>query len=266
MNSGVIPSPPDIRDYPVSAIVPAVLLPAEVRMDDKVLSIRDQWVFPTCVGKSGASIMSAGLREELSSVFIYSKCKELDGIPNLPGTYPRIACRVMLHYGTCTTKTLPYSQMSDPVPKLKAAHYAEASSRKIKQYARATRLKDIKLALANGHLVMGCMLVGDNFVFQRGDTTVGPPTGELHGYHAIVVCGYSDARQAVRIANSWGSLWGDNGFSWLSYSVLNNPVHWPEAWVIEVGQEEPKKAAEIYPDRIFRELKRYLKKKTVRSW
>jgi len=78
--SGVIPSPPDERDYPVSAILPSVKLPLSIRLDHKIMSIRDQGWWPTCVGKAGASIMSAGFGVELSSTYIYTKCKEIDGI------------------------------------------------------------------------------------------------------------------------------------------------------------------------------------------
>ena len=263
--SGVIPSPPDSRDYHVSRIAPPVALPGEVRLDDKILSIRDQFIFPTCVGKTGASIVSAGLREELSSIYLYAKCKKLDGIPHLDGTYPRTACQVLVDHGICTDKTLPYSMMSNPMPTLKTIHHAEAASRKVTRYARANGIADIRQALANGHLLMGCLMIGDNFINCNDNTVIGTPTGNLYGYHAITVCGFSDTRQALRIANSWGKWWGDGGFAWLSYNVLNQPMHWPEAWVIEVVREEPKPKEEIsdaeksYPDRIFRDLKRLKK-------
>ena len=263
---GVIPSPPSPLDYNVSRIAVPAPLPPSVRLDEKILSIRNQWVFPTCVGKAGAGIMSAYLEEELSSIYIYSKCKEIDGIPDVPGTYLKTACQVMLHKGSCTAKLLPYSDMTDPVPKMKAVHDAEATSRKINMYAKAVSLRDIKQALTNGYMLMGCMLLGDNFMYYSGDNVIGKPTGNIYGYHAIIVCGYDDTKQALRIANSWGTKgWGDNGFGWVSYDVLNSLLHWPEAWVLDVVKKKeeplkPKTAEEIYPDRIFRELRRYLKK------
>ncbi len=251
MNSGVIPSPPDERDYPVSAILPRVTLPEAVRLDKKILSIRNQGFFPTCVGKSGAGIMSAGFKHELSSIFVYSKCKEMDGIPHLPGTYPRVAMKVMQKYGACLDKILPYSMMANPMPRVTDLHYLEAEQRKITAYARARGLEDIKQTLINGHLLMGCMLVADNFMNYRGEGIVGIPTGQTHGYHAVIICGYDDGKKALRIANSWGS-WGDKGFAWLSYDYLMNQSHFPEAWVVEIRQS----AEDIYPDRIFRLVKK----------
>lgn len=257
MNSGVILSPPDTRDYTVAAVLPSVTLPPEVRLDSKLLSIRDQGWWPVCVAKSGASIMSAGYGLELSSVYLYAKCKAIDGIPDLPGTHPRVAMKIMHQQGCCLNQMLPYNMMNDPLPRITSLHDLEAEQRKIGAYARAQSLTDIKLALANGKFLMGVLLVGDNFMNYTGGEVIGPPTGTLHGYHAIVVCGYNDQRKALRIANSWGR-WGDNGFAWLSYDVLAQALHWPEAWV--VGINRPKTAEEIYPDRIFREQRRFLKK------
>ena len=251
INSGLIPSPPDERDFPVSAIAPAVTLPRSVRLDDKILSIRNQGFFPTCVGKSGAGIMSAGFGIPLATIPIYKICKLLDGIPHLPGTYPRTAMDVMLKYGTCRDQTMPYSLISEPMPPLTAAVERESEGYRITAYARARGITDIKQALTNGHLLMGCLLVADNFVLHKGAEVIGAPNGYEHGYHAVIICGYDDDKKALRIANSWGN-WGDEGYGWLGYDVLMNVRHWPEAWVVEIRRDN------FYPDRIFRLLKKKL--------
>ena len=58
------------------------------------------------------------------------------------------------------------------------------------------------------------------------------------GYHAMTVVGYNDdiwvdinsngvvdngEKGAFRIANSWGTSWGEGGFGWMSYDALKNP-------------------------------------------
>ncbi len=58
------------------------------------------------------------------------------------------------------------------------------------------------------------------------------------GYHAMTVVGYNDQiwvdinqnnlvdvgeKGAFRIANSWGTGWGEAGFAWMSYDALKNP-------------------------------------------
>ncbi|MFA5904999.1 MAG: PKD domain-containing protein [Desulfobacula sp.] len=59
-----------------------------------------------------------------------------------------------------------------------------------------------------------------------------------NGYHAMTVVGYNDniwvdinsngvvdtgEKGAFRIANSWGTGWGEAGFAWMSYDALKNP-------------------------------------------
>ena len=42
------------------------------------------------------------------------------------------------------------------------------------------------------------------------------------GGHAMVIAGYDDSRGAFCIINSWGSVWGDNGYAWVGYDFLVN--------------------------------------------
>ncbi len=40
------------------------------------------------------------------------------------------------------------------------------------------------------------------------------------GWHAVVITGYSDQRQAFKFKNSWGSDWGYAGYGWLPYQYV----------------------------------------------
>ena len=44
--------------------------------------------------------------------------------------------------------------------------------------------------------------------------------GTKGGGHAVCVIGYDDQRQMLRILNSWGSSWGNNGQAWLTYDFV----------------------------------------------
>ncbi len=264
--SGVIgPSPTDERDYPAAAVLARVpRLPKSVRLDEEI-TIRDQGFWGTCVGKAGAELMSAKFKQKLSTLCLYVRCKQLDGIPHIQGTYGRTAMKVMQKDGVCLDKTMPYDLLKDHsrLPRLTEAIKVEAARYKIHAYARARNLNEVKEALANGHMLMGVMLLGDNFMNYRGGV-VGPPTGELHGYHAIIICGYNDDIGAIggRCANSWGTdNWGEDGFFWLSYDAVN-ASSFAEAWIVEVNLPTPdiSDAEKFYPDRIFRELRRWEKK------
>jgi C1A family cysteine protease len=42
----------------------------------------------------------------------------------------------------------------------------------------------------------------------------------LLGQHAVAICGYDDAKHAYKVVNSWGTGWGDAGYSWIDYDFL----------------------------------------------
>jgi len=44
------------------------------------------------------------------------------------------------------------------------------------------------------------------------------------GYHAVVVCGYSNSLHSYKILNSWGPSFGNNGYIWIDYDVFKNRV------------------------------------------
>lgn len=221
---GVILSPPDERDYLVRQIAPE--LPKSVSLEN-LFTVRDQLFCGTCVGKAGAGILSAFKSAELSSLYIYRRCKELDGLP-MEGTYPRVALKVMQKDGSCPDYMLPYSKLKACLlpPAITEEQQRAAEEYRIDSYARCYSNSEIKQALANGQLIMAVILCGDNFMEYKSGV-VGPPTGELHGYHCVILCGYDDDKQAFRGVNSWSEGWGEDGLFWLDYKVSL-----PEAWAV----------------------------------
>lgn len=41
------------------------------------------------------------------------------------------------------------------------------------------------------------------------------------GWHAIVLCGYEDAKSRFRFKNSWGPSWGQNGYGTITYDYIS---------------------------------------------
>jgi hypothetical protein len=54
---------------------------------------------------------------------------------------------------------------------------------------------------------------GPGFIWR---TSLGTGVG-----HAIAICGFDDAKHAYKIFNSWGTSWGDSGYTWIDYDLLN---------------------------------------------
>jgi C1A family cysteine protease len=70
--------------------------------------------------------------------------------------------------------------------------------------------------LATRGPVVGCMAVYRDFFNYTGGV-YRHTTGDLAGYHAICVVGYSEEEQAWICKNSWGPNWGDAGWFKLGY-------------------------------------------------
>ena len=52
-----------------------------------------------------------------------------------------------------------------------------------------------------------------------GAAPAATPTGNFVG-HALVACGYDDARKSLLVRNSWSSEWGRDGYGWLPYDYV----------------------------------------------
>jgi hypothetical protein len=64
--------------------------------------------------------------------------------------------------------------------------------------------------------MVGCMAVYSDFFHYAGGV-YRPTTGELVGYHAVCVVGYSDAEACWICKNSWGPDWGESGWFKVGY-------------------------------------------------
>jgi hypothetical protein len=85
------------------------------------------------------------------------------------------------------------------------------------------QIVNVKAQVSRGAPVIFSTLESKPFHEFKGDGVFGDLTkGE--GHHAMVVIGYDDSRNAVRIQNSWGRQWGDGGRAWVSYEFFQRYV------------------------------------------
>lgn len=241
------PSPPDERDFPLSRITRPVSLPPSVRLDGLISKIRFQAGCGVCVGKAVGAAGSAGHGKDLSSLYVYARCKQEDGIPNEEGTYIRVANKIIHKEGTVPEEVLPYTLSAEAgsclmLPQITSAMTEKAAPYKIKAYARLWTMDEIKQALAAGKLIVAGIWVTSAFMDWDGKGKIGVPDGTIYGGHAVMFCGYDDSRYAIRGLNSWGESWGDKGFFWLDYANID----WKcdlgipsifEAWAYEFFRE-----------------------------
>ena len=198
------------------------------------------------MGKAVGNAASAGHGKDLSSLYVYARCKQEDGIPGQEGTYIRVANKIITTEGTPPQELLPYSLLTNCLkfPAIPSELTELAKPYKVKAYARCWTLDEVKQALAAGKIVVAGVWVTDSFLEWNGVSSIGVPSGSIYGGHAVVFCGYDDAKKAIRGVNSWNTTWGDKGFFWLDYknmdwtSDLGIPSVF-EAWAYEFENVQP---------------------------
>ena len=244
---GCKPDPRDLRDIPMGLVLPEITPPISVDYTFAMSAVRNQGNEGTCVGFATV----VGVKEyqdkkeykktiKLSPRYLYSLCKKFDGAPDEEGTYPRIAMKILLNYGTCPEKLWPYKPFQKDAPKKDADKKAKIY--RIKAYARIKSVIEMKRSLAiNGPFIAGVRVFSNWFtkkVAKSGIISMPKPDDQLQGGHAICIVGYDDNKKIFKFKNSWSKSWADNGYGYLPYQYLSK--YCSDAWSATDLIENPK--------------------------
>jgi len=215
-NPGLVPSPEDPRDLLTSQIIPEIKRYPKECPCPFDLEVIDQNGLPFCVGCGGATYKEfLEKREKIDIQFdwkwLYAKCKEIDGHPELRGTYLRALLKVLQKFGA---KPLNGSE-------------EEARNYKISAYAR---IDNITFEELKKHIfVYGMLLVGFQGSNEGWRTAyIRPPKpGEKTWGHCVVLKAFNENYLIGQ--NSWGIDYGVKG----DFYVPKNYLPF-EAWVVLV--------------------------------
>jgi hypothetical protein len=251
-----IPSAYDPRDYRYEKLIGVIAAdkPEPIDYRSQLPPVFDQEDRGTCVACAAAWTLKAyeEIKQEdfpeegLSASFLYSMCKENDGMPCLEGTQPKVAMQILRNYGICPEIIMPYAELVDlsspKVPGISTKAMETAVMYKIKTYAQICASSDtersqaiavIREALKNEGPFLLALLVCENFKPDE-NYELPLPEGNILGGHAVGIAGDLPERKCLILRNSWGSSWGENGYAYLPYSWLNHKAYgsWSvsEAW------------------------------------
>lgn len=220
---GALPSPPDPRDWPLTrapgyAAAPTTF-PASYTLPPLVPVALNQMNDPVsggCVPFSTTTMKQYQERlqtakwyyDDASAIRLHARCKQIDGIPKLEGTYPRVALQVAKEEGIRAVNGHRY---------LIASYYSLAGD----------TLDNIKRTLTYYHrpVLLATTWYSNWFGLGR-NCTLKPPNGQEVGGHQFMVYGYTtvaDGSTHLRCVNSWGTGWGSKG-------RFNMPWQYVQAW------------------------------------
>ena len=259
---GWIPDPVDVagKDVPLSSTPMASGALGTVQ-DEMDLScffrpISDQMQFPSCTANACADAWEAmcvidkvdgGMAlqtaidstPDLSRMFLWW-CGRNEMAPNqalnaASGCYNRLIMDVIARHGVPAETLWPYDNAqigpggeprSIVRPSIKSfrAAIVNASGAFYNISEEGEDRHNLLLqALGARHLpVLGTALEQSFMGYKDG--IVRTPTGAFVGRHAMVIVGWSAAKQAYKLRNSWSPYWGQAGYCWVSKGYVLSSI------------------------------------------
>jgi hypothetical protein len=210
---GRIP-PPDSRHLASHALsVAAPPQGIEINIPRPRLIAYDQGQTPACVGYAVSKVMTWFNHYAFDALWLYARCKEVDGKPRRKGTNARAACDVLRRLGHW---------------RIIAGKPVKAGPQKAHGIAAnrwALSVDDIRGVFAAARPEP--VLIGIDWhqawfkPAQRGQERWLQDiahAGKVAGGHEIGIWACSDRRQAFGLANTWGKAWPS--LVWMPYSTM----------------------------------------------
>lgn len=218
---GFLRDKPDSRDQNLSVLGLSPASPPAVHsLRHPAVVYRTQQPYNSCVGYMAAQGIELAyahrgiLTGDLSARAPYFWGRARQGtLPADSGTSPREVMAAIKKFGIPTEQSCSSApRLMNTSPDWKAYREARDLGRGLRAYARLDPydLDTLRRTLAAGIPIGGGWACDKAFVDFRGGTELGPSTGEILGYHAMLITGYySDGTWEI-FNQSWLD-WGDDG-------------------------------------------------------
>ena len=239
-----IRDPIDTRDHIYQPAL-GITLPAIIDLRTYASPVEDQSILGSCTGQAIAGAIELINRKtrpsnkfDVSRLFIYYQERLLEGtITQDAGAYIRDGIKACYTYGAPLESLWPYT-ISKFTVKPSTAAYADALTRKVTGYQRCLDFNSVKAAVAAGNPVIVGFTVYSSFESGNWYYTTGnmpypnTRTERILGGHAVCIVGYNNISGRFICRNSWGANWGDKGYFYMPYQVIQNTSMSSDFWTI----------------------------------
>lgn len=229
MGRGAKPDAKDPRDFLKSRASAPLSVPTTYEIANKP-PIKNQGQRSSCTGHAAAWVWEQILAsrnattEELSPCYNWYFARAASGYPDQDeGVQIRETMSAMNKWGMCFLKRWGYDRPIGTRPDDETIAYAKVL--KLPRYERCITPEDIKysIAIERQSVVIGIPIFTNWYGKKATQTGIIEMPGESDdspGWHAMAVCGYDDRFGWFKLANSWGTKWGEDGFCYVPYDAL----------------------------------------------
>jgi len=226
-------------------------VPESVDLRQWCSPVENQGGIGSCTAQAAVGIVeyyqrrAFGEHLEGSRLFVYKTTRNLMGVTGDTGAFLRQAMGALVLCGVPMEKYWPYSDAEAEFDQEPSAFvYAVADNfESLKYFCHDPQaqnrsgdkvLENVKKYLAAGIPSMFGFYGFDSFeeTDREGRIPFPCPWERAKWGHAVVAVGYDDGKEinnprcsrttlgALRIRNSWGRSWGENGYGWLPYDYV----------------------------------------------
>lgn len=238
------PDKADTRDFRYKRT--AVRLSRTVDLRQHCSPVENQGSLGSCTGQAIAGAIELLNKRnkkptDVSRLFIYYYERLLLGTINYDsGAYIRDGIKSVFRWGAPLESFWPYI-INRFTQEPSQVAIKDGVLRKVTLYERVTDLNGCLDALSNGFPVTIGFKVYSSFeswTVKRTGVMSYPNkrTERLLGGHAVLLVGYDMVKKRFIVRNSWGSGWGDRGYFYMPFSVIEDRTMSSDFWVIKSVQ------------------------------
>lgn len=237
---------PDFRDKFFYARPELMDLPAKVDLGVQFPPIVDQMSLGSCVANAvGNAYFFAQRQQKIaraalpSRLFIYYNGRSREGTIHADsGMAIRDGIKTVVREGICPESMWSY-QPEKFAQRPPVACYTEGKKNQAVIYQRVPQIiGQLKAALVSGFPIVFGFSVFEGFesdaVARTGVANLPKTSERMLGGHAVAAVGYDDETMRFKVANSWGTGWGQSGYFTMPFAYLLDTSLSSDFWVIKL--------------------------------